>query len=301
NGLLLKGGKEAHHSNAALHKVIVDAVFSASGGAVSRDCIGLVVDRAAIGELLKLDNLIDLVIPRGSGALVNKIKESTRIPVLGHAEGVCHVYVDAKADQAKACRIVVDSKVDYPAACNACETILLHEVAAKSFGKELVEALRAKEVTILVGPKAKEMGLAPGAGEVESFKTEYGDLQVSLEVVSGMDHAIDHIHQFGSGHTESIVTEDSAAAQGFLERIDAACAFHNSSTRFADGFRFGLGAEVGISTGRIHARGPVGVEGLLTTKWVLRSSSAAGDVVGDYSGENAKEYTHAKLPLSDGV
>ncbi|CAM9400671.1 unnamed protein product, partial [Phaeothamnion confervicola] len=233
NGLLLKGGKEAAHSNAAMHRVIVDAVHAASGCRVPRETVGLVTTRAEIGELLKLDSLIDLVIPRGSGAVA----------------------------------VAVDAKTDYPAACNAAETILIHRDLLVATGgndggknsggekvsvaRRVVAALEAAGVTVHGGPAAIEAGLVPADRPTPGFKTEYGDL--------------------GVGHTETIVTEDAGTAQDFLRTVDAACVFHNASTRFSDGFRFGLGAEVGISTGRIHARGPVGVEGLLTTKWVLRS------------------------------
>lgn len=295
NGLLLKGGKEASHSNAALHKVIGDAIEAGSEGKVNRDIIGLVTSRGQIADMLSLDDVIDLVIPRGSNALVSYIKANTRIPVLGHADGVCHVYVDESATAVDAALIAVDAKTDYPSACNAMETLLLHNATLDNgVAMGTMMALRSAGVKCLGGPRAMKSGLCDIAAE--EMKCEYGDLTCMVEVVSGMDEAIDWIHKYGSGHTESIVCADgSPAGEEFLRRVDAACVFRNASNRFADGFRFGLGAEVGISTGRIHARGPVGVEGLLTTKWQLRSSGGI-NYVGEFGGSEPKKvYTHKDL------
>ncbi|TNE88943.1 MAG: glutamate-5-semialdehyde dehydrogenase [Deltaproteobacteria bacterium] len=288
NGLLLKGGKEALHSNRALHAVLTEALEPDVPAAV----IGLVETREEVADLLALDDVIDLVVPRGSGSLVRHIQENTRIPVLGHAEGICHVYVDAGADLAKAAAIVVDAKCDYPAACNAMETLLLDASLPETSQRALVDVLVEAGVDVLGGPRASEtLGLAP-AGDLH---TEYGELVCAVELVDGATGAIDHVHAHGSGHTEAIVTEDAEAARLFLDRVDAACVFHNASTRFADGFRFGLGAEVGISTARIHARGPVGVDGLLTTRWKLEG---AGHTAGAFArGEVA--YTHRNLPAGD--
>lgn len=298
NGLLLKGGKEAEHSNAFLHKIIADTLASASAGRVSRDAIGLITNRADIPSLLQLDQYIDLVIPRGSGALVKFIKDNTRIPVMGHAEGVCHVFVDKAADADKAVAVVVDAKIDYPSACNAAETLLLHEdTVASGLADRVLRALRAAGVTLYGGPRAMQAGLADQAAK--ELNTEYGALGMTVELVSSTEHAVEHIHSHGSSHTECIITEDAAAAQLFLRAVDSACVFHNASTRFADGYRFGLGAEVGIATGRIHARGPVGVEGLLTSKWTLRSSAASGHTVGMFAGDKpAAVYTHVKKPIA---
>ncbi|OQR82653.1 delta-1-pyrroline-5-carboxylate synthetase [Achlya hypogyna] len=293
NGLLLKGGKEAARSNACLHQLIGDAIEAETRGRVSRAVVGLVASRDDVAELLRLDHVIDLCIPRGSNALVTYIKKHTRIPVLGHAEGVCHMYVAADADLAKARTLALDAKTDYPAACNALETLLVDAThVASGAVTPLVEALVDAGVAVLVGPEAARRGVVPGASSAPSLSHEYGALALTLEVVSGLDGAIAHINAHSSGHTEAIVTEDAAAAERFLAAVDSACVFHNASTRFADGFRFGLGAEVGISTGRIHARGPVGVEGLLTTKWKLRSASA--HTVGDFANGLAT-YTHKKL------
>eukprot|EP00580_Thalassiosira_gravida_P005273 CAMPEP_0201652928 /NCGR_PEP_ID=MMETSP0493-20130528/44725_1 /ASSEMBLY_ACC=CAM_ASM_000838 /TAXON_ID=420259 /ORGANISM="Thalassiosira gravida, Strain GMp14c1" /LENGTH=795 /DNA_ID=CAMNT_0048129455 /DNA_START=128 /DNA_END=2515 /DNA_ORIENTATION=- len=299
NGLLLKGGKEAAHSNEAIHKVIGDAIEKGSGGKITREIIALVTSRGQVADMLKLDDVVDLVIPRGSNALVSYIKANTRIPVLGHADGVCHVYVDKSAkDSALASKLVVDAKTDYPSACNAMETLLLHKdtLEANANGNivmSVLMSLRAVGVKCLGGPNAMQAGLCDVAAK--EMKCEYGDLRCLVEIVDNMDEAIDWIHKYGSGHTESIVcAEDSDAGEEFLQRVDAACVFKNASTRFADGFRFGLGAEVGISTGRIHARGPVGVEGLLTVKWQLRSSGI--NTVTEYGGDNPqKVYTHKEL------
>mmetsp|Transcript_43878 Transcript_43878/g.93318 ORF Transcript_43878/g.93318 Transcript_43878/m.93318 type:complete len:831 (-) Transcript_43878:112-2604(-) len=299
NGLLLKGGKEAAHSNEAIHKVIGDAIEKGSGGKIKRDIIALVTSRGQVADMLKLDDVVDLVIPRGSNALVSYIKANTRIPVLGHADGVCHVYVDESAeDSALVSKLVVDAKTDYPSACNAMETLLLHKgtLSANSAGNvamSVLMSLRAAGVKCLGGPRAMKAGLCDNAAK--EMKCEYGDLTCMVEIVENTEEAIDWIHKYGSGHTESIVcAEDSDAGEEFLKRVDAACVFKNASTRFADGFRFGLGAEVGISTGRIHARGPVGVEGLLTVKWQLRSSGI--NTVAEYGGDNPqKYYTHKDL------
>lgn len=292
NGLLLKGGKEAARSNAALHRVIVDAIGAPLGG----DLIGLVTSRDEIADLLGLHDVIDLVIPRGSNELVSHIQANTKIPVLGHADGICHIYVDAKADLAKARAIVADAKADYPAACNAVEKVLVHEALADSGGAggldAVLEALRGVGAEVHAGEelarRRPDLGLPPPP----AVRHEYSSLGVTVELVPSLAAAVDHIHAHGSGHTEAIVTEDAAAADAFLLGVDSACVFHNASTRFSDGFRFGLGAEVGISTSRIHARGPVGVEGLLTTKWVMRGG---GQVVAKDAGV---AYTHKRLPTS---
>jgi delta-1-pyrroline-5-carboxylate synthetase len=297
NGLLLKGGKEAVHSNAALHEVIGDAIETASNNEISRDIIALVTSRGQVKDLLSIDDVIDLVIPRGSNSLVQYIKANTRIPVLGHADGVCHVYVDSTADAESASKIVVDAKTDYPSACNAMETLLLHKDTVKNgVALNVMMALRSAGVKCLGGPKAMKAGLCDVPAQ--EMKCEYGDLTCMVEIVDSVDDAIEWIHEHGSGHTEAIVcAEESPVGEEFLRRVDAACVFKNASTRFADGFRLGLGAEVGISTGRIHARGPVGVEGLLTTKWQLRSSNGVY-YVGEFAGESpAKTYTHKELPI----
>nr|XP_023889211.1 delta-1-pyrroline-5-carboxylate synthase-like [Quercus suber]POF21871.1 delta-1-pyrroline-5-carboxylate synthase [Quercus suber] len=283
NGLLLKGGKEAKRSNAILHKIITDAIPDSVGGKL----IGLVTSREEIPDLLKLDDVIDLVIPRGSNKLVSQIKNSTKIPVLGHADGICHVYLDKSANMDMAKRIVVDAKVDYPAACNAMETLLVHKDLSQSEGlSELIVELQVEGVTLYGGPRASSLLNFP---EARSFHHEYNSLACTVEIVDDVYAAIDHIHQHGSAHTDCIIAEDQEVAEVFLHQVDSAAVFHNASTRFCDGARFGLGAEVGISTSRIHARGPVGVEGLLTTRWILKGS---GQVV---DGDKDIVYTHKDL------
>lgn len=287
NGLLLKGGKEAKRSNAILHKVITSAIPENVGGKL----IGLVNTRDEIPDLLKLDDVIDLVIPRGSNKLVSQIKESTKIPVLGHADGICHVYIDKSANKEMAKRIVLDAKTDYPAACNAMETLLVHKDLVTDDGgfKQIISGLQGLGVTLYGGPKASTVLNIP---ETSSFHHEYSSLACSVEIVDDVTAAINHIHEHGSAHTDCIVTEDHEVAETFLSQVDSAAIFHNASTRFCDGARFGLGAEVGISTSRIHARGPVGVEGLLTTRWILRGN---GQVV---DSDRGVKYTHKDLLTS---
>ncbi len=236
---------------------------------------------------------MDLIIPRGSNALVRHIQSRTKIPVLGHADGICHIYLDRAADPAMALALVLDSKVQYPSACNAVETVLIHAEAAPALLPLLVDGLAAAgvELRACADCRALRPDLAP-ATEAD-WDTEYGDLILSLKIVEGLDQTIAHIHAHGSGHTECIVTDDSAVAERFLRDVDAAGVYHNASTRFADGYRYGFGAEVGISTGKLHARGPVGLEGLVTTKYLLRGH---GHRVGDYTGPGARAFRHEDLP-----
>jgi len=286
NGLLLKGGKEAARTNAKLREVIADE-FAAFG--IPKECVCLIEGREAVADLLKLDDVIDLVIPRGSNALVTYIQNNTKIPVLGHADGVVHMYVDADADLDMASKLAIDSKTDYPAACNALETLLIHDsLVAAGGAAELMTALRAAGVELFGGPRGEKELKLPAA---PALRHEYGRLACSVELVSSLDEAIDYIHANGSAHTDCIVTQNQATADAFIARVDSACVFHNASTRFSDGFRFGLGAEVGISTSRIHARGPVGVEGLLTTRCLLRGTGQICDK------DKGVKFTHKKLPL----
>jgi len=254
-----------------------------------------VLGREAVRELLGLTDLVDLVIPRGSKQLVEFVQANTKIPVLGHAEGICHVYVDAAADLAMALEIVDDAKTDYPAACNAAEAALVHEAVAATFLPMMAERLRAKNVRLRGCEKRRAIlgDSAIDAVEGDEWHREYGELVLAIKVVESMEEAIRHIHQYGSSHTESIVTKNLAAAEEFLAKVDAAGVFHNASTRFADGFRYGFGAEVGISTSKLHARGPVGLEGLTTYKYLLRG---AGQVAHTYHGTDARPFTHKRLP-----
>lgn len=283
---LLKGGSEARRSNQALVACLRDALEQEGG---DPDAVAGVEGREAVAELLELDRWIDLVIPRGSGELVRSIQRSTRIPVLGHAEGVCHLYLDASADPAMAARLAVDGKCDYPAACNATETLLVHRDFPHL--RRVGDALVAAGVTLRADAASAEHLTRSVPAVEEDWRAEYGDLTLAVRTVDDLSAAIAHVHRYGSGHTDAIVSDDQAAAETFLRSVDSASVFHNASTRFADGYRYGLGAEVGISTGRIHARGPVGVDGLLTTRWLLRGH---GQVAGDY-GPGKRAFTHRPL------
>lgn len=293
NGLLLKGGSEAFHTNKILHQLVQESLSTY----VPRETISLVNSREDINDLLKLDTkYIDLIIPRGSNDLVRSIQEKSKsIPVLGHAEGVCHLYVDKDADPKTAIETIRDSKCDYPSACNALETLLVHKslVNTQTFN-DIIEMLENEHVKLNSGPLFQKLvKFAPPPAK--DMRTEFSDLELTIELVDDLDAAIEHINKYGSSHTESIITTSDEAAEKFMKNVDSACVFHNSSTRMADGFRFGLGAEVGVSTGRIHARGPVGVEGLLTTKWLLYGH---GETAGQFSS-GEKVFLHEHVDPKD--
>ncbi|MGQ0536161.1 MAG: glutamate-5-semialdehyde dehydrogenase [Methanobacteriota archaeon] len=289
NAVLLKGGREASRTNAAL----VDAIRAglASAG-LPVDAVQLLAGREELQALLSADDLVDLVVPRGSAAFVRHVQSSTRIPVMGHAEGVCHTYIDRAADPAKAIRIAVDAKTDYPAACNTTECFLVHSDVAASLIPSLVRALSALGVEVRADETA--IRYAPGAvaAAEADFGKEFGDLTCAVRVVDSVEDAVGFVNRHGSRHTDAIVTEDRDAARRFVEGVDAAGVYVNASTRFADGYRYGLGAEVGVSTSKLHARGPVGLEGLTSTKWILLGD---GHVAADYQGPGAKRFLHRPL------
>ncbi|MCB9704918.1 MAG: glutamate-5-semialdehyde dehydrogenase [Myxococcales bacterium] len=289
NALLLKGGSEALASNRALVAVI-HRVLAAHG--LPTALVALLERREDFAALLGLDALVDLIVARGSTPFVHHVMASTRIPVMGHAEGLCHVYLHAPCDPAMAARIAVDAKCSYPAACNAVETLLWHADAGVALDA-CVAALAGAGVELrgCAATRARHPGIA--AAQDADWDTEYGALILAIRRVDDLEGALGHIEAHGSRHTEAIVTDDAAAAERFLARVDAADVFHNASTRFADGYRFGLGAEVGISTGKLHARGPVGVDGLLTYRWLLRGR---GQVASEY-GPGKRAFRHRDLDL----
>lgn len=283
NCAILKGGRETANSNRALFGVVHEAVVAAG---LPDGCLALAESHADVDELLRCDEDVDLLIPRGSNAFVRYIMEHTKIPVMGHSAGICHVYVDKAADLDMASRIVVDSKTQYPAVCNAAETLLVHRDVAAEFLPKVQAALAERggrlRGTAEVVADTRGDGVAPAVEVMDDaeFGTEYGDLVMSSKVVGSVEEAVKHINRWGSHHTDAIVTDDDEAAGYFMRTVDSAGVYRNCSTRFADGFRYGFGAEVGISTGKLHARGPVGLEGLETYKYELVGH---GDIVGDFA------------------
>jgi glutamate-5-semialdehyde dehydrogenase len=288
NGVILKGGKEALRTCQVLTQVIQDALAST---AVSPDAVQLLTTRAEIRSLLALDQYVDLIIPRGSNEFVRFVQDNTRIPVLGHADGICHLYVDRDADIPKAIAIALDSKIQYPAACNAIETLLVHEAIAQQFLPKVAAEFASQQVELRGDKRTLEI-LEIIPAQADDWSTEYSDLILSIKIVDSLEQAIAHITTYGSRHTDAIVTENAIAAQQFLSQVDAANVFHNCSTRFADGFRYGFGAEVGISTQKLPPRGPVGLEGLVTYKYQLYGQ---GQIVATYVGDNARAFTHRDL------
>ena len=286
NAVILKGGSEASHSNRVLYEVIREATSGMPEGWAH-----LIEAREDVNTMLEMDDSIDLLMPRGSSEFVSYIQDNTKIPVLGHTEGVCHVFVDRDADLEMAEDVAFDAKVQYPAVCNAVETLLVHESVAVDFLPEMVARYEDAGVTLRGDAATRDVVDIDPATDAD-WETEYGDLELSIKVVDSLDEAVDHINAHGSKHTESILTEDADRAATFMRGIDAASVFHNASTRFADGYRYGLGAEVGISTGKIHARGPVGLDGLTTYKYYLEGD---GQLVATYAGENAKPYLHEEF------
>ena len=289
NGAMLKGGSEARCTNEAVMEALK---LGLDRSAVSADALTLLTTRQESLALLRLDGLVDLIIPRGSNELVRFIQDNTRIPVLGHADGICHLYVDAAAEVEQAVRIAIDSKTQYPAACNAIETLLVHESIAPAFLASAVPAFQSAGVSLRGDERSRELGVSDAASD-EDWRTEYLDLILSVRVVSSMDAALEHIRRHGSRHTEAIATTDERAAERFLAAVDSAGVYHNCSTRFADGFRYGFGAEVGISTQTLPPRGPVGLDGLVTYRYRLRGD---GHIAADFA-DGTRRFTHTDLPL----
>ncbi len=293
NAVLLKGGSEAAKTNAVLAKVISEASTKAG---IPEGWIGLLETREDVATMLGLEEYIDLIVPRGSNEFVRHIMNNTNIPVLGHAEGLCHVYVESEADLDMAVKIVVDSKCQYVAVCNAVETLLVDKKIAGVFLPKVKTELEKQGVEIRGCEQT--VGIIGGKKATEQdWTTEYLDKIISVKIVDGIDEAIEHINKYGSHHTDSIVTNNREKAERFMALVDSAGVFWNCSTRFSDGYRYGLGAEVGISTNKIHARGPVGLEGLLIYKWKLVGS---GQVIEDYS-RGDKTFTHRRLNKEYGL
>lgn len=287
NAVLLKGGSEAKETNRILTDIIVQATEAAG---IPQNWIKLLETRSDVNEMLKMHKYIDLIIPRGSNDFVQYIMSNSRIPVMGHADGICHCYVDEDADIDMAVKIVVDSKTQYVAVCNATETLLVHEKVASKFLPELKKTLDDKHVELLGCSKTQEIISVYPASE-EDWKTEYLDYKLSIKVVLDIDEAINHVNTYGSGHTDSIITGNKEKAVRFMNFVDSGNVLWNCSTRFSDGFRYGFGAEVGISTSKLHARGPVGLEGLLIYKYKLIGN---GHIVEDYTNR-LKSFKHNKI------
>ncbi|MEK6943535.1 MAG: glutamate-5-semialdehyde dehydrogenase [Nanoarchaeota archaeon] len=282
NAVILKGGSEALNSNRILVKIISDA---AEKNGVPKGAIQLIETREQVAEMLKMDKYISLIIPRGSNAFVKYVQENTKIAVLGHSDGICHVYVDKSADLKKAVDISFDAKCQYPAVCNAMETLLVHKDIAKKFLP--LAAGKLKGVELRGDDKTRKIISSEAATE-KDWETEYNDLILSIKIVNNVNKAVEHINKYGSKHTDAIVTEDKKNAETFMSLVDSASVMWNASTRFSDGFRYGKGAEVGVSTAKIHARGPVGLEGLVIYKYKLVGK---GQIVADYSS-GKKKFTH---------
>ncbi|HOO55952.1 MAG TPA: glutamate-5-semialdehyde dehydrogenase [bacterium] len=290
NAVIFKGGAEASRSNRVLHEILSQASQEVKG--VPAGWAQLIETREQVKQVLALDEYIDLLVPRGSNEFVRFIKDNTRIPVLGHADGICHVFIDKKAKMDLALAIAIDSKIQYPAACNAAETLLVHKDIAGAFIPEIVKWYKEYGVEVRGCRETRKVAKGIKAAVEKDWKTEYLNMIISIKIVEDLNQAIDHINRYGSKHTDTIVTESKKTAGVFMKSVDSACVFHNASTRFSDGFRFGKGAEIGISTNKTHARGPVGLEGLIIYNYRLHGS---GQIVDDYSGPKARKFTHKKL------
>ena len=287
NGVMLKGGSEANLTNTSIVKALQEGL-NESG--LDKNAICLLTSRKDSMAMLNLEKYINLIIPRGSNELVKFIQENTRIPVLGHADGICHLFIDIEANLEMALSVALDSKIQYPAACNAIETLLVHKDIAPAFLEKAIPLFNSNDVKLIGDKRSVELGLKYEAS-LEDWKTEYLDLILSIRIVDDLEEAITHIQKYSSKHTDGIITENSNTANKFMNVVDSAGVFHNCSTRFADGFRYGFGAEVGISTQTLPPRGPVGLEGLVTYKYFLKGD---GNIVDDFSSGKAI-YTHKDL------
>ncbi len=287
NGVMLKGGSEANLTNTAIVKALQEGL-NESG--LDKNAICLLTSRKDSMAMLNLEKYINLIIPRGSNELVKFIQENTRIPVLGHADGICHLFIDIEANLEMALSVALDSKIQYPAACNAIETLLVHKDIAPVFLEKAIPLFNSNDVKLIGDKRSVELGLKYEAS-LEDWRTEYLDLILSIKIVDDLEEAITHIQKYSSKHTDGIITENSHTANKFMNVVDSAGVFHNCSTRFADGFRYGFGAEVGISTQSLPPRGPVGLEGLVTYKYFLKGD---GNLVDDFSSGKAI-YTHKDL------
>lgn len=289
NCAILKGGKETANTNRVLFEIIKNAVIKAG---LPGECLLQAEQHNEIDELLKCDREVDLLIPRGSNKFVRYIMENTKIPVMGHSSGICHIYVDKDVDKELALSVILDAKKNYPAACNAVETLLIKREIADWFIPQLFEMFEKEDVKINGTQEVKDLsGKQIDVMAEDEFAMEYNDMEISIKLVEDVDEAIAHINYFGSHHTDCILTENDETATYFMQMVDSAGVYRNCSTRFADGFRYGFGAEVGISTGKLHARGPVGLDGLVTYKYVLNGK---GHIVDDYSS-GRKKFDHKDL------
>ncbi|MBC8260046.1 MAG: glutamate-5-semialdehyde dehydrogenase [SAR324 cluster bacterium] len=298
NAVILKGGKEAHNSNRVLAELIRRTLLKCK--TAPENAVSLVESRDDVAQLVKMSSELDLIIPRGSNELVQHIQKNAQVPVLGHADGLCHVYLDQAADQIKSLEVSLDSKLDYPAVCNAAETLLVHQNYPNEWLAEILQKMQNAGVELRVCLDTRKrlgsyQGLKLMTADEDDWKSEYTDLIISVKSVESAEDAVQHINLYGSKHTDTIVTEDSELAEWFMNSVDAAGVFWNASTRFADGFRYGFGAEVGVSTGKTHARGPVGLEGLVIYKYKLYGN---GQGVGRYAQEK-RDFLHEKIPLAE--
>ena len=291
NAVILKGGREAQNSNRIIVSLIREAIRKVESVPIGG--VQMIETRSEVADMLREEKNINLIVPRGSNEFVKYIQENTRIPVLGHSEGICHGYIDLGADVDKAIALALDSKLQYPAACNAMETLLVHAGMVEKVLPLLVDRFRDKGVELAGCEKTREVIGDMKPAETADWDTEYTDLKLSIKVVSNLSEAIEFITPHGSGHTDMIVTEDAELAEQFLNEVDSSSVMWNASTRFADGFRYDLGAEIGISTNKTHARGPVGLEGLVIYKYKLIGD---GQTVAEYSDTGAREFTHKYIP-----